>query len=141
MLRISKNMQITKVQKLNIEKIAKKYNLKLAVVFGSFASGKNKKDSDLDLGILGNKEISFEKQIKLINEFSQIFKKEIDLSILNRANPLLLFEASKNSVLLFGNQEDLAKFRLYAFRVYNDYAPYFKIENDLNKRLIKSYAN
>ncbi|MFZ2975540.1 MAG: nucleotidyltransferase domain-containing protein [Candidatus Moraniibacteriota bacterium] len=134
-------MRITKEQKANTAKIAKKHKLKLVVIFGSFASGKNRKDSDLDMGVIGEKEISFEKQIVLTNELSQIFKKDIDLSVLNRANPLLLFEASRNAVLVYGENSELAKFKLYAFRVYNDYAPYFKIENELNKRLIKSYAS
>ncbi len=133
-------MRITKEQKLNTAKIAKKHKLKLVIIFGSFASGKNRKDSDLDMGVIGEKEISFEKQIVLTNEFFRIFKKNIDLSVLNRANPLLLFEASRNAVLVYGENSELAKFKLYAFRVYNDYAPYFKIENELNKRLINSYS-
>ncbi|HAT74356.1 MAG: hypothetical protein US30_C0018G0002 [Candidatus Moranbacteria bacterium GW2011_GWF2_36_839] len=134
-------MLILKKQKLNTAEIAKKYKLKMVIVFGSFASGKNRKDSDLDLGVLSEKEISFETQITLINEFSQIFKKNIDLSVLNRANPLLLFEASRNAVLLFGNQKDFFEFRLRAFHAYNDYQPFFKLENELNKKIIKAYAN
>ena len=132
-------MRITKEQKVNTAEIAKKYKLKLVIIFGSFASGKNRKDSDLDLGVIGEKEISFENQIALTNEFSQIFKKNIDLSVLNRANPLLLFEASRNAVLLFGTQKDFFEFRLRAFHAYNDYAPYFNMENELNKRIINSY--
>lgn len=132
-------MRITNEQKLNTTEIAKKHKIKLVIIFGSFASGKNRKDSDLDLGVLSEKEISFEKQITLINDFSRIFKKNIDLSILNRANPLLLFEASKNAVLVYGEHSELSKFKLYAFRAYNDYAPYFEIENELNKRIINSY--
>jgi len=97
-------MEISNLQKLKIAKIAKKFHLKLIVVFGSFASGKNRVDSDLDIAILGIKEISFSEQINLINEFSRVFNKNIDLSILNNVNPLLLFEVSKNSILLYGSR-------------------------------------
>ena len=69
-------MKITKQQNLKLIKIFKKYQLKLIVLFGSFASGKNRKDSDVDLAVLGSEKISFEKQLKLINEFSQIFEQE-----------------------------------------------------------------
>lgn len=134
-------MRITKEQKLNTAKITKKHKLKLVIIFGSFASGKNRKDSDLDLGVISEKEISFEKQIVLTNELSQIFKKNIDLSVLNRANPLLLFEASRNAILLYGSQKDFFEFRLRAFHAYNDYQPFFKLENELNKKIIKAYAN
>ena len=134
-------MEISNLQKLKIAKIAKKFHLKLIVVFGSFASGKNRVDSDLDIAILGIKEISFSEQINLINEFSRVFNKNIDLSILNNVNPLLLFEVSKNSILLYGSREDFLKFKLYAFKVYNDYTPYFEMEKNLNKKIISAYAH
>lgn len=134
-------MRISKEQKLKTAEIAKKHKLKLVIIFGSFASGKNRKDSDLDIGVISEKEISFEKQIKLTNEFSVIFRKNIDLSILNHTNPLLLFEASRSAILLYGKQKDFFEFRLRAFHAYNDYQPFFKLENELNKKIIKSYAN
>ncbi len=129
------------MRKLKIAKIAKKFQLKLIVVFGSFANGKNRKDSDLDIAVLGSRDVSFNKQISLINELSMIFNKNIDLSVLNNANPLLLFQTSKNSVLLYGSRQDFLKFKLYAFKTYNDYAPYFEMEKNLNKKIINAYAN
>lgn len=137
-------MKITKPtgrQKFKIAKIAKKFQLKLIVIFGSFANEKNRNDSDLDIAVLGSKEISFKEQISLINELSRIFNKNVDLSVLNKANPLLLFQASKNPILLYGKREDFLKFKLYAFNVYNDYAPYFEMEKNLNKKIISAYAN
>jgi uncharacterized protein len=138
-------MEITNLplagQKLKIARIAKKFRLKLIIIFGSFANGKNRKDSDLDIAILGLKEVCLKEQISLTNELSKIFNKNIDLSVLNKANPLLLFEANKNSILLFGNKEEFMKFKLRAFNAYNDYAPYFEMEKSLNKRIINAYAN
>jgi predicted nucleotidyltransferase len=134
-------MRITKEQKFKIEKIAKKFRLKLMMVFGSFASGKNRKDSDLDIAVLGLKDVPFSDQIKMINELSIIFSKNIDLSILNRANPLLLFQVSRNSILLYGKKDEFMKFKLYAFNAYNDYAPYFEMEKNLNKKIINAYAS
>ena len=134
-------MKITQDQKLKIAKIAKKFKLKLIVVFGSFANGKNRKDSDLDIAVLGLKEVFFKEQIGLINELSLVFNKNVDLSVLNKANPLLLFQASKNPILLYGKREELLKFKLYAFNAYNDYAPYFEMEKNLNKKIISAYAN
>jgi uncharacterized protein len=133
-------MKITKIQKTQIAKIAEKFQLKLVMIFGSFASGKNREDSDLDIAVLDLKNASLNEQISLTNELSLIFKKNVDLSVLDKANPLLLFQISKNSILLHGNKEEFFKFKLYAFNVYNDYAPYFEMEKKLNKKIISAYA-
>lgn len=134
-------MKITKNQKLKIAKIAKKFQLKLIVVFGSFANCKQREDSDLDIGVLGLEAISFKQQIDLISELTMVFSKDIDLSVLNRTNPLLLFQVSKNFILLYGSRENFLKFKLYAFKAYHDYAPYFAMENALNKKIINAYAS
>ena len=128
-------------QKLKIAKLARKFQLKLVIIFGSFANGKNREDSDLDIAVLGLKEVSFNEQISLVNELSKILNKNIDLTVLNKANPLLLFQVSKNPILLYGSREDFLKFKLYAFNAYNDYAPYFEMEKNLNKKIISAYAN
>lgn len=133
-------MEISKDQKLKVAKIAKKFQLKLIVIFGSFANGKSRKDSDLDIAVLGVKEVPFNKQIGLANELSLIFNKSVDLSVLNRANPLLLFQVSKNPILLYGRRDDFLKFKLHAFNAYNDYAPYFEMEKKLNKKIISAYG-
>ena len=134
-------MEIIAEQKLSVAKVAKKCKLKLILIFGSFASGKQRKGSDLDVAILGLKGISFNEEIKIAGELSLIFSKNVDISVLNTANPLLTFQASKNSILLYGNKEDFFKFKIYAFSRYNDYAPYFLMERDLNKKIINSYAS
>jgi uncharacterized protein len=133
-------MKLSQKQKSGISEIAKKYDLKSVIVFGSFASGKNRKDSDLDLAISGHKKISFSKQIKLISIFSSIFRKDVDLTIIDNANPLLLFEISKNSILISGSKKDFACFQLNAFKIFHDYTPYFEMERKLNKKLINAYA-
>lgn len=134
-------MQISSTQKREIAKLAGKFELKLVLVFGSFANGKNHENSDLDIAIMSNGQIDFDGQIDLTNKLSSLFKNEVDLSVLNKANPLLLFQVSKNSRLLFGKKEDFLRFKLYAFRVYNDYAPYFELEKKLNKKLINAYVH
>ena len=52
-------MELTKEQKEKIRKIAEKYHLKLVLLFGSFANGKHREDSDLDIAVLGSREVFF----------------------------------------------------------------------------------
>ena len=134
-------MKITPKQKKNIAKIAKKHGLDLVMLFGSFAIGENRKASDLDIAVLGEKEISFKKSIDLVNEFTKVFHENVDLAVMNHANPLLLHQVEQNAILLFGKDEKFFEFKLRAFRRYHDYAPFFEMEARLNKELIKQYAN
>jgi len=135
------NMKITLAQKKEIAKIAKKNGLELVMLFGSFATGENREDSDLDIAVLGEKDVDFKKTLNIIQSLSVVFKKEVDLSVMNRANPLLLHQIEQNAVLLFGKDEKFVEFKLRAFRRYHDYAPYFEMEIQLNKELIKQYVS
>lgn len=133
-------MKITAEQKKNIAKIAKKHGLELVMLFGSFASGENRKDSDLDIAVLGKKDIGFQKILIISQELSFVFGKEVDLSVMNHANPLLLHQVEQNAILLSGKDEKFFEFKLRAFRRYHDYMPFFEMEAQLNKELIKQYA-
>jgi predicted nucleotidyltransferase len=135
-----KGIFVSNLQKNKLKKIAKKHNLKLIILFGSFACRKEHKHSDVDIGVLSNTETGLREQLSLIADLQKIFKNEIDLSVLNHANPLHLFEASKNPVLLYGDKNILFNFKLNAFHRYNDYAPFFEMEKKMNRVLIKQYA-
>jgi predicted nucleotidyltransferase len=135
-------MEMTKKQQLKIANIAKRYSLRLVILFGSFADGKDGAESDMDIAVQFKKEsISFKKLIKLSMEMSQIFGEDIDLSVINRANPLLFKQISQNGVLLFGTHNDFTAFKTLAFHRYNDYLPFFKLEEEANKKYLKIYAH
>lgn len=133
-------MKITEEQKNKLSKIAGKRGLKLVLLFGSFARGKERKDSDLDIAISGNKNLSFKKIIDISTDLAKIFKKDIDISVIDTADPLLLEQIAGNSILIFGKPADFSELKLYAFKRYNDYLPYFKIEALANKNFVKQYA-
>ncbi len=143
-MRYYKIMELTKEQKQALALVAKKYQLQLVLLFGSLSTGKARKESDADVAVLAEgKRImrSFGAFLELIEELSSIFKREVDLSLLNTANPLLLHKVSQQAELLFGSRKDFIKFRLHAFHRYNDYLPYFKIEAKLNKTILRQYVN
>lgn len=134
-------MIISIKQQQQINKLSKKYQLQLVLLFGSVAKGKDRQDSDIDIAILCEKNISFKKYLELIGGFSKIFKKTVDLSNITETNPLLLQQISNECLLLYGNKNDFMRFKLYAFHRYNDYLPFFKMERALNKKLIQQYAH
>ncbi len=108
---------------------------------GSFVSEKTREDSDIDIAVSSAKKISFKDELSIIQKFTEIFKRDADLVIINKANPLLLQQIDKNGIMIYGKRTDYINFKLYAFHRYNDYLPYFKLEERLNKTLNKKYAN
>lgn len=134
-------MIVTQKQKKKVKELAIKHDLRLVMVFGSFATGKNREDSDLDIAILGNDDVDFGDLGKISMELSVIFSVDVDLSIMNHTNPLHLYQASKNAQLLYGTRRNFFNFKLNAFHVYNDYLPYFRLEAIYNKKIIKQYAS
>ena len=75
-------MNINKL-KPAIKRLAEKYQLSLVLLFGSQASGDVHKESDIDIGIMPNKNLTFEQEINLAAEFFNVSNK-IDLTNLRK---------------------------------------------------------
>ncbi len=130
-------MKLSNIQKNEIKKIARKFNLNLIIIFGSFVAGKMREDSDIDIAVSSSDKICLKDELLIIRELAGIFGRDVDLVVIHKANPLLLNQISKNHILLYGDRTDYMKFKLYAFHRYNDYLPYFKLEERLIKTLNK----
>ena len=117
-------------QKAQLKKIAVKHRLKLIIAFGSQVTKNTHPGSDLDIAVLSRKnEISFQELTALTSALGKVFPgKEIDLCFINRADPLLLKKISETPILLYGRRRSFEEFRCYAFSRYDDYKPYFKLE-------------
>ena len=59
--------------------IAKKYNLKEVYLFGSYARGKAKEDSDIDLAFSSNETLSYFKIFEIEAELEEVLGKSVDL--------------------------------------------------------------
>jgi predicted nucleotidyltransferase len=141
-------MELTKEQSLKINNVGKKYNLKLMLLHGSYAAGKQKVGSDIDIAILGKNPVDFDKYLKIYSELENIFgsspKRELDIKSLHRIDPLFCYQVAKCSQLLYGKIQDYNEFRAYAFRYYHDAKDLFELERlqvlKYQKYLNKKYA-
>lgn len=62
--------------------------------------------------------------------------REVDVAILNRADPLFRKKIMESCRMLFGTAEDFARLRLYSFKTYQDFQPYLELERQsVAKRL------
>lgn len=111
--------------------IAEKYGLRLIVAFGSQVNGHTHPESDVDVAVLAEKRLPFARQLDLWLELSQAFRADVDLSVLNHAEPLLLYQvARKGRVLYQVERRAWPEFRGYAHRYYWDTQ---KLRDNLNR--------
>ncbi len=114
-----------------LKPIAYKFGIRLIVVFGSVVRGTTNAESDIDLGVLTNRPLTFNQRLKLWETLSPLFNVEVDLVVLNHANPVLAFEAASTGDLLFENKSNTwDNWKSFSFRQYWDTE---KFRNDLRK--------
>ncbi len=120
-----------------IREIALKHDLRMVILFGSQAKKKAKAGSDVDIAVLGVKEIPFGELAELNNEFAEVFEiQNVDVKSLHRTDPLFRFQATREGILLFGRKRDFDSFRAFAFRDYNDSRDLLRLkEVIISKRL------
>ena len=134
-------MKFTKQEKQKINKVGRKYNLKLILLHGSYATDKAKPGSDLDIAFLGKNPIDFKTLSRIYLDIEDIFgdnfNRELDIKSLHKVDPLFCYQVSKYSQLLYGNLFDYNEFRAYAFRLYYDAKDLFRLEG----LLVSKYQN
>lgn len=135
-LMILKFMELSKIQLNKLEKIAKKHDLLLIVLYGSMARGKETEESDADIAILkkGITDIEdyYEDYGKLIESFEEIFpNRRVDLAPLRGRDPLFFHQIMNKSVLLYGDPALYRRLKVNALMRYIDAKPLFKTEEIL----------
>jgi predicted nucleotidyltransferase len=130
-------MDITPLQEERLEELRRKWGIRFFLAFGSQVKGGTHPGSDLDIGVLLNHAADFRSE--LIGEIMEVFPgSDVDIALLNRADPLLLKEVSESHVLLCGDPAEVQEFRIYAFKRFQDYRPSFALEARTNQRHLKA---
>ncbi|HBV01535.1 MAG TPA: hypothetical protein DEF00_04085 [Candidatus Taylorbacteria bacterium] len=104
-----------------IAEIAKKNNLNFVVLFGSQATGRVHEKSDIDIAVLGSKEVD---RVKVGCEFDEVFgRNDIEVVVLNNASPTMMYVVARDGKVLY---EDSAgryiSWKLFAMREWRDTA-------------------
>jgi len=113
-----------------IAAVAKKHGILLLVQFGSSVTGKLHAHSDMDLAAL-LKEVpeSLAAYGELAADVQGLFPgREVDLALLNRADPLFLKKITEACRLLYGSTQQLQQMKIYAFKRYQDHRKYLEME-------------
>ena len=133
-------MKITKQKQKLIDEIAKKYQLRLLLLFGSQADGATHKHSDFDAAYLSRKDLDLMQEGALITDLFGVFEcDKVDLANLKIASPLLAHGIFENSQVLYEAEENLYnELSVYAFKRFIENMPLYQLKRERLKELAKS---
>lgn len=130
-------------EKMNqaIAKLADTYSLSLVVLFGSQATGKTHKESDVDVAYYSHSKLNFDQEISLNADLTGIFKNDkLSLVNLKIASPLLAKEIVSHGIVIYTDDSSLFG-QLYAraFRMYEEAKPIFELRRHYINNRLKEY--
>jgi predicted nucleotidyltransferase len=126
----------------DLERLVATYGIRLLLQFGSSVTGTLHPHSDLDLAVLLERpELTLDRRAALHHELQRLFpEREVDLVVLNHADPLLLKQVTDHCRLLYGSAAELQRLALHAFKRYQDYRPYLDLERRFVARALAAPA-
>jgi predicted nucleotidyltransferase len=99
--------------------------IKLVILFGSRAVGKEIVHSDTDIAVLAERPLTMEEKSAISEEYAAqlgVPEDSIDLVDLWFAPPLLKHQISESGKLLFGDESQFIRFRVQAWKQYQNTA-------------------
>ena len=121
-----------------LKAIAKNYNINLMILFGSYLTESFTQDSDIDIAIQAeNISLINQNKLEILNKIAATFNyQEIDLVLLNHADPLLKFQIAKKGRLIYQKESHMFNtFKVQAMNEHHDAKKFY----DLDEKLIENY--
>lgn len=122
----------------DLKDIAEKHGIVLALKFGSSVTGQEHPGSDLDLAVLLDRSnVTFQEHVELLQSLQPLFpERELDLAVINHADPLFLKKITEKCELLYGPPGKLQTLKIYAFKRYQDHGRFFEMERRFAERFV-----
>ena len=125
-----------------VKKIAEAMGLSLVLLFGSQATGKTHRESDVDIAYLSDKSLDLMTEARLMVDLMPIFESSaVDVVDLKKAPPLLMkliFDHHK--VLFCRDYGKYFAYLMYAKRRYREAASLFAMRDKALSRFLKTHA-
>ena len=99
----------------------------LIILVGSQVSGHANTQSDVDIAVLTDHTLSLGEKLELSDQLAKQMKVSsdlIDIVDLNVASPLLQYSISQTGRLISGEKDDFLRFRVLAWKRYQDTAKF-----------------
>jgi predicted nucleotidyltransferase len=122
----------------DLKDIAQKHGIVIALKFGSSVTGQEHPRSDVDLAVLLDRSnLTFQEYVELLQSLQPLFAdRELDLALINHADPLFLKKITDNCELVYGPPERLQALKIYAFKRYQDHGRFFEMERRFAERFL-----
>jgi|CXWL01.1.fsa_nt_gi predicted nucleotidyltransferase len=125
------------MEAVDFEAIAERHGARLLLQFGSTVTGREHAASDVDVAVLFARSPKPGEVSNLVADLAPAFPgREVDLGVLNRADPLFLSKVMACPRLLAGSPRALAELRLLAFRRYQDHRRFLALEGPYLDRFL-----
>lgn len=122
--------------------IARRHGARLLLQYGSTITGRTHAGSDLDIAVLFEREPDYARVGGLLADLEGAFPgRDVDLGLLNHADPLFLKKVLESACLLAGSPRELACLRLYGFRRYQDHRRFLRLEERHLDRFLAERTN
>jgi predicted nucleotidyltransferase len=110
--------------------LAAKHGIVLALQFGSLVTGKTHERSDVDIAVLLERPVpSLDAYADLLHDLQQLFPdRQVDLALLNHADPFFLKKVTEHCRILFGPDDRLHRLKIFAFKRYQDHRRFLALE-------------
>jgi len=123
--------------------IAERHRIVLLLRFGSTVTGTVHARSDVDLAVLLERmPRTLEAHASLLRDLQELFPgREVDLAILNRADPLFLKKVTEACLLLYGTPGALARLKIHAFKRYQDHRRFLEMERRYVRHAVRALVS
>lgn len=121
-----------KLDKEKIEEIAKKYNLKLLLLFGSRVSGKTHKFSDYDFGYVATEKLDYAEKYELEQELKRAgeIKDELEAVDLENISSLMKYRVLRNNKILCEKSGAYSEYFARSLRDYFESGRLFELQKN-----------
>ncbi len=106
--------------------LSKQTSIRFAILFGSFAKQTDTQESDIDLAIELNKPLTADTKLSLLQTFSELSNRRIDLIDLKTAGEPLLNQIIQHGKVLKGTKADMIQLSIKNVNMMQDFSPYLK---------------
>jgi uncharacterized protein len=100
--------------------------IRLAILFGSLASGKERPDSDIDLAVAGAHPLDAEEKMRLIADLAEATGRPVDLIDLSRVGEPMLGQILKHGKRLLDSDQRYANLLARHLIDEADFMPYYR---------------
>jgi len=135
---------MVKFDEVKLTQLCHDLNLSLVALFGSQATGKTRRGSDIDIAVLSDrKEISPEYEFEVYQAFLWFFRRaDVDVIMLNHAPSLLGYKVATIGKLLYEARPNVWRdFRLLAIKKHADAKKFYELQKEYIRRTVRKILN